>query len=89
MRLRAARRLGKGANGQPAKKRRVRHRFTKKEIDCVCKRVSLTDTEQLLQVGIAIEADSLHLEAFPAQKKLWKCIRVSSGLSLFVAERKT
>ena len=78
--------LGEGANGQPAKKRRVRQ-LTKKEIDCVCKRVSLADTEQLLQGVIAnVEADSLHLEAFPARRELWKRIRVSPGLSSFVAE---
>ena len=82
--------LGEGATGQPAKKRRERRQFTKKEIDSVCKRVSLSDTEQLLQGVIAnVEADSLHFEIFPARKELWKRIRVAPSLSSFVAEPRT
>ena len=50
-----------GSAGQPAKKCKARSQVTKKEVDCVCKTLALTNKEQFLQGVISqVEADSVH-----------------------------
>ena len=53
-----AEQLGEGVTGQPAKRQRVRRQLTKKEIDWVCKRVSLYTNTNLQGVIGHVEASS-------------------------------